>query len=94
MDATIPGVKAGSVKRFVFLVGIVITILGVMILNDPVSAGDHNCGTAVAPKKFVQTDKRLCQGQLHQRRWVGAVVFVVGVAPLFIVGPRCLLADD
>ena len=86
--------KVGSVKRFVFLVGIVISILGVLILMDPVSAGDHNCGTALAPKKFVQTDKRLCKAPLRQRRWAGAVVVVVGAAALIIPGPRCLLADD
>ena len=89
-----PDVKVGSIKRLVFLVGVVILILGVLILMDPVSAGDHSCGNAIAPKKFVQGDVRLCRSQIRQRRWAGAVVVVVGAAALIIPGPRCLLADD
>ena len=87
--------KVGSIKRLVFLVGIIIEILGVLILMDPVSTGDnHNCGNAVAPKRFVQTDVRLCEGQIRKRRWAGGVIVVVGAAALIIPGPRCLLADD
>jgi hypothetical protein len=78
----------------VFLVGVVVLFLGTLILMDPVSVGDHNCGTAVAPKKFVQTDVRLCETQIRQRRWLGAVTFAVGAIALVLPGPRCLLADD
>jgi hypothetical protein len=87
-------VRAGSVKRLVFLVGVVVLLLGVLILTDPVSAGDHNCGNAVAPKKFVQTDIRLCKAPIRAHRVTGAVVVVVGAVALFATGPRCLLADD
>jgi len=87
-------VKVGSVKRLVFLVGIVVVMLGVLILMDPVSAGDHNCGTALAPKRFVQTDIRLCKAPLRRRRWLGAGIVVVGAVALTATGPRCLLADD
>jgi hypothetical protein len=87
-------VSVGAVKRLVFLVGVVVEILGVLILMDPVSAGDHNCGTALAPKRFVQTDIRLCKSPLHQRRSVGAGVVVVGAVALIVPGPRCLLTDD
>jgi hypothetical protein len=78
----------------VFLVGVVVLFLGTLILMDPVSVGDHNCGTAVAPKKFVQTDVRLCETQIRQRRWLGAAIFAVGAIALTLSGPRCLLADD
>jgi hypothetical protein len=87
-------VRTGAVKRLVFLVGVVVLSLGTLILMDPVSVGDHNCGTAVAPKKFVQTDVRLCEAQIRQRRWLGAVILVVGAVALILPGPRCLLADD
>ena len=86
--------SVGSIKRLVFLVGIVVVILGVLILMDPVSAGDHGCGNAVAPKRFVQGDIRLCRSQINQHRWVGAAVVVVGAVALIVTGPRCLLADD
>jgi hypothetical protein len=87
-------VKVGSIKRLVFLVGVVIEILGILTLMDPVSAGDHNCGNAVAPKRFVQTDIRLCHGPIHQRRVAGAAVVVIGTTALIVTGPRCLLAED
>jgi len=87
-------VSAGSIKRLVFLVGVVISILGVLILMDPVSAGDHSCGNAVAPKKFVQGDVRLCRSQIRQRRWAGAATVAVGAVALMVTGPRCLLAED
>ena len=78
----------------VFLVGIVVSILGMLILTDPVSAGDHSCGNAVAPKRFVQGDVRLCRSQIRQRRWSGAGVVLVGAVALIVTGPRCLLVDD
>jgi hypothetical protein len=78
----------------VFLVGVVVLSLGALILMDPVSVGDHNCGTALAPKRFVQTDVRLCNSQIRQRRWLGAGIFAVGAVALILPGPRCLLADD
>lgn len=85
---------SGALKRLVFLVGVVILFLGVLILNDPVSASGHNCGTSLAPKRFVQTDIRRCQAPLRERRRVGAGVVVVGGLALVVTGPRCLLADD
>jgi len=87
-------VSAGAIKRLVFLVGVVILILGVLILNDPVSADGHNCGTSLAPKRFVQTDIRRCQGPLRERRRVGLGVVVVGGLAMIVTGPRCLLTDD
>ena len=86
--------RAGSVKRLVFLVGVVVLILGMLILTDPVSAGDHNCGNAVAPKRFVQTDIRLCKAPLRAHRFIGAGVVVVGAVALIATGPRCLMTDN
>ena len=85
-----------AVKRSVFLVGIVITILGVMILNDPAAVGPYNCGTALAPKRFVLGNNApLCAAQVRWRRWLGAGVFSVGALALILPGGyRCLLTDD
>jgi hypothetical protein len=78
----------------VFLVGVVVLFLGALILTDPISVGDHNCGTALAPKRFVQVDVRLCEAQIRQHRWLGAGILAVGAVALVLSGPRCLLADD
>ncbi len=86
--------SVGAIKRLVFLIGVVILFLGVLILNDPVSADGHNCGTSVAPKRFVQTDIRRCQAPLRERRYLGAGVVVVGGLALIATGPRCLMTDD
>jgi len=85
-----------AVKRLVFLIGIVITILGVMILNDPAAVGPYNCGTALAPKRFVLGDNaKRCADQVQWRRWLGAGVFSVGALALILPGGhRCLLTDD
>jgi hypothetical protein len=87
-------VSVGAIKRLVFLIGVGTLFLGVVILNDPVSASGHNCGTSLAPKRFVQTDIRRCQAPLRERRWFGAGVVVVGGLALIVTGPRCLLTDD
>jgi hypothetical protein len=87
-------VTVGSVKRFVFLVGVVVLILGSLILMDPVAAGDHNCGTALAPKQFVQSGAEICDAQLRRRRWLGGGIFAVGALAVILPGPRCLLTDD
>jgi hypothetical protein len=86
----------GSVKRVVFLVGIAITILGVLILNDPAAVGPYNCGTALAPKRFVQGENAgRCNEQLRWRRGLGAGVFAAGVIALVLPGGfRCMLIDD
>ena len=90
-----PVVTSGAIKRFVFLVGVVIVILGAMILMDPVAAGPYNCGTALTPKQVLVPEKsRICQPQLRKRRWLGAGVFAVGAVALILPGPRCLLVDD
>jgi hypothetical protein len=79
----------------VFLVGVVIEFLGVLILMNPVSAGDHNCGTALTPKQFLlPQNSRICAPQIRRHRWQGAGVLVVGAVALIVPGPRCLLADD
>jgi uncharacterized membrane protein HdeD (DUF308 family) len=86
---------SGAVKRLVFLLGVVVTILGVMVLNDPAAVGPYNCGTALAPKRFVQGENAgLCKEQIRWRRRLGGAVFVVGVVAVALPGPRCLLADD
>ena len=86
----------GAVKRVVFLVGIAVTFLGVLILNDPAAVGPFNCGTALAPKRFVQGENAgRCDEQVRWRRTLGAGVFAVGA--LFLVLPggfRCMLIDD
>jgi hypothetical protein len=90
-----PAVRIGSVKRLVFLVGVVVLIFGVLILNDPAAVGPYNCGTALAPKRFVLGDnERRCNEQLRWRRWLGAGVFAVGAVAVILPGPRCLLTDD
>ena len=80
----------------VFLVGIAVTVLGVMILNDPAAVGPYNCGTALAPKRFVQGENAgRCVEQIRWRRRSGAGVFAVGVIALVLPGGyRCLLTDD
>jgi hypothetical protein len=88
-------VKVGTVKRLVFLAGIVVLFLGALILMDPVVDGDHNCGTALIPKQFVQSGgARRCAAQIARRRWLGAAVVVVGALAVIVPGPRCLLVDD
>ena len=86
----------GAVKRFVFLIGIAVTILGVLILNDPAAVGPYNCGTALAPKRFVQGENAgRCNEQIRWRRSLGAGVFVVGAIALVLPGGfRCMLIDD
>lgn len=86
----------GSVKRVVFLSGLAITVLGAMILNDPAAVGPFNCGTALAPKRFVQGENAgRCDEQLRWRRWSGAGVLAAGVIALILPGGyRCLLTDD
>ena len=86
----------GSVKRVTFLVGLAVTFLGMMILNDPAAVGPLNCGTAVAPKRFVQGENAgRCADLLRTRRWSGAGVFAVGAIALILPGGyRCLLVDD
>ena len=85
-----------SVKRLVFLIGLAVTFFGVMILNDPAAVGPFNCGTALAPKRFVQGENAgRCVEQLRWRRWLGAGVFTVGALGLVLPGGyRCLLTDD
>ncbi|HEX6380714.1 MAG TPA: hypothetical protein VF180_05685 [Acidimicrobiia bacterium] len=85
-----------SVKRLVFLIGLAVTFFGVMILNDPAAVGPYNCGTALAPKRFVQGENAgRCVEQLRWRRWLGAGVFAVGTLGLVLPGGyRCLLTDD
>ncbi|MGH9011274.1 MAG: hypothetical protein ACRDYF_15735 [Acidimicrobiia bacterium] len=86
---------SGAVKRVVFLVGIVVAILGMLILNDPAAVGPYNCGTALAPKRFVLGENaRRCEAQINRRRWLGGGVFAVGAVALLLPGPRCLLTDD
>jgi uncharacterized membrane protein len=88
-------VRRGPVKRVVFLAGVVVEFLGVLILMNPVSAGDHNCGTALTPKQFLlPQNARICAPVIRRNRWRGAGVVVVGAVPLIVPGPRCLLADD
>ena len=87
--------RSASVKRAIFLVGVVIEILGVLILMNPVSAGDHNCGTALTPKQFLlPQNARICAPQIRRNRWLGGAVVLVGGAALIIPGPGCLLVDD
>lgn len=87
--------RLGAVKRVVFLVGVVIVILGVLILNDPAAVGPYNCGTALAPKRFVLGENaQRCEAQIRWRRLLGAGVFGVGAVALILPGPRCLLDDD
>ena len=75
----------GAVKRVVFLIGIVITILGVMILNDPAAVGPYNCGTALAPKRFILGDNaQRCASQIKWRRSLGAGVFGIGAVALIL----------
>lgn len=85
-----------SVKRVVFLTGLAVTVLGVMLLNDPAAVGPYNCGTALAPKRFVQGENAgRCVEQIRWRRWLGAGVFAVGTLGLVLPGGyRCLLTDD
>ena len=80
----------------VFLIGIAVTILGVLILNDPAAVGPYNCGTALAPKRFVQGENAgRCVAQVRWRRWLGAGVFGVGAIALVLPGGfRCMLTDD
>jgi hypothetical protein len=86
----------GPVKRVVFLAGLAITFLGLMILNDPAAVGPINCGTAIAPKRFVLGENAgRCAELLRTRRWSGAGVFAVGAIALILPGGyRCLLTDD
>ena len=86
----------GSVKRVTFLLGLAVTIFGIMILNDPAAVGPLNCGTALAPKRFVQGENAgRCAELLRTRRWSGAGVFAAGVIALVLPGGyRCLLVDD
>ena len=80
----------------VFLIGIAVTFLGVLILNDPAAVGPFNCGTALAPKRFVLGENAgRCNEQVRWRRTLGAGVFAAGA--LFLVLPggfRCMLIDD
>jgi len=88
-------VRYASVKRVVFLIGVVIEFFGVLILMNPVSAGDHNCGTALTPKQFLlPQNAKICAPQIRRNRWRGAGVVVVGAVALAVPGPGCLLADD
>jgi hypothetical protein len=86
----------GPVKRVMFLIGLAVTFLGVMILNDPATAGPFNCGTALAPKRFVLGEiEGRCAAQIRWRRSSGAGVLAVGVLALVLPGGyRCLLIDD
>ncbi len=87
--------RSASVKRLVFLVGVVVVILGSMILMDPVAAGPHNCGTALTPKPGILPEiARRCEPHLKRKRWLGGGVFAVGALAVAIPGPRCLLVDD
>ena len=87
---------SGAVKRVVFLIGIAVTFLGVLILNDPAAVGPYNCGTALAPKRFVLGENEgRCSEQLRWRRGLGASVFAVGAIALVLPGGfRCMLTDD
>jgi hypothetical protein len=88
-------VRSGTIKRLVFLVGVVVVILGAMILMDPVATGPYNCGNALAPKKFVLGENaRRCETQLRRRRWLGTGILAVGTVAVMLPGPRCLLTDD
>lgn len=86
----------GAAKRVVFLTGIGVTFLGMLILNDPAAVGPYNCGTALAPKRFVQGENAgRCNEQIRWRRTLGGGVFAVGVVALVLPGGfRCMLTDD
>jgi hypothetical protein len=88
-------VRLGSVKRFAFLVGVVVLILGTIILMDPVATGAHNCGTALTPKPSLLPEiAERCRPRLNRRRWLGGGITAVGALAVILPGPRCLLADD
>lgn len=87
----------GTIKRLVFLAGVVISLLGMMFLLDPVAvaAGAHNCGTALSPKQVVVPEvAERCETRINRRRWLGAGIAVVGALALVLPGPRCLMVDD
>lgn len=85
----------GAVKRFTFLVGVVVVILGAIILMDPVATGPHNCGNALAPKPGLLPEiAERCEPGINHRRWLGGAVFAAGAVAVILPGPRCLLIDD
>jgi len=80
----------------VFLTGLAVAFLGVLILNDPAAVGPYNCGTALAPKRFVQGENAgHCDEQIQWRRALGGGAFAVGAIGLVLPGGfRCMLTDD
>ncbi len=87
--------KTGDVKRLGFLMGLVLLFLGAMVLNDPMSVEERNCGSALMRKKVDGERYAVrCDAMLDRRRWPGFIMFGTGAVLVLRIRPGVMLASD
>lgn len=87
--------ESGDLKRLGFLMGLILLFLGAMLLNDPMSVEERNCGSALMRKKVDGEQYAIrCDAKLDRRRWPGFVMFGTGAVLVVRIRPGVLLASD
>jgi hypothetical protein len=85
----------GELKRVTFLLGLILLFCGAIVLNDPMSVEDRNCGSAIMRKSLHERRfAERCDAKLDRRRLPGFAMFAVGALVVLKIGPRCLLEPD
>jgi hypothetical protein len=89
-------VRRGSVRRFIFLAGVTVLLLGVFALIGSIETDDdYNCGTAIAPRRILIPERaEECRQTIRVARLRGAIILAVAVPAVVLTGPRSLLAPD
>jgi hypothetical protein len=82
-------------KRLGFLVGLVLLFAGAILLNDPMSVEERNCGSALMRKPVIeQRYAARCDAKLDRRRWPGLIMFGAGAVLVIRIRPGIMLAPD
>jgi hypothetical protein len=85
----------GEAKRLAFIVGLVVTICGAIVLIDPMAVEDRNCGSALMRKTLHEARyAERCDAKLDRRRVPGFAMAALGALVVLRIGPRCLLEPD
>ena len=87
--------RSGGVKRVTLLLGLIVLFFGAILLIDPISVDERNCGSALLRKPVPERRyAERCDARLDRRRLPGIAIFIVGACMVAVTGPRCLLEPD